>query len=124
VQLLGLGDERIGLLAQPQRLQIAVVDLVQIRAEDARVAQDLADRPPRAADQLQAADLLRGDRLAQRPMIAGDTAPIASSVSIALTGISPVPTSCWPTADRRRIFARAVTSWRLHPRACATPSRV
>jgi hypothetical protein len=67
VQLLSLGDERVGLLAQPQRLQIAVVDLVEVRAEDARVAQDLADRPPRAADQLRAADLPGGDRLAQRP---------------------------------------------------------
>jgi hypothetical protein len=45
-------------------------------------------------------------------------------VSIALTGISPVPTSCWPMAGSRRIFARAVTSWRLHPRACATPLAV
>lgn len=47
VQLLGFGDERDGLRAQPQRLQIVGVDRVEVRPERVlpSVAQHLADRP-------------------------------------------------------------------------------
>ena len=54
----------------------------------------------------------------------GETSLITSNVSIALTGISALPTSAWPGSESLRIFARAVTSWRLQPSACAAPSRV
>ena len=64
VQLLGLGDERVGLLAQPQRSQIAVVQRVQVRAEGVLlgVAQRLADRPAGVVDELRPGDGARCDR--------------------------------------------------------------
>ena len=69
VQLLGLGDERVGLRAQPQRLEVTVVDGAQVDAEAVLVgvAQRLADRPTRIAGELRSGDRLVCDALHELP---------------------------------------------------------
>lgn len=64
MQLLGLHDERVGLLAQPQRRQLALVDGGQVGAERTlrRVAQRLPDRSRRVANQLRPRGAAVGDR--------------------------------------------------------------
>jgi hypothetical protein len=125
VQLLGLRHESLGLLAQPQRREVLGVQVVEVLTECALgAAQRLADRPARVAGDLRAREALVGDGVDDRGGIAGDTAAIASRLSIALSGIAPVPTSCCQTSGSLRMFARAVTFAWLQPSAWAAPSGV
>ena len=114
VQLLGLGVELLGLLAQPQLGDLVRARGVQVGGEHLAVAgvrqrgvehpAGLARRAARRPRRCR-----RRGRRSRRPAAPGATVPIARSWSTAARWMTPSPISCWARSGSSRIFTRAVT---------------